>query len=112
MDASSSDVYGASFDWQINGQSQPSAFYDGPADLFFYSYDSGVTENVAATYESFAPYAVVHGQGGSVGSTGFTGCALSGAPGAPDSSAAASSLLAFALAMTGVVFARRKRASS
>jgi len=106
IDATSSDVYGASFDWRIDGQVQPSAYYDAPVDLFFYSYDSSISENVAATYETFAPYAVVHGQGGSVASTGFIGCALGGALG---TSGTSSSFLVLGLAIAGAFAARRKR---
>jgi hypothetical protein len=51
IDASSSEVYGASFGWTIDGQSQSSLFVGAPADLFFYNYDSTVTENLAATLE-------------------------------------------------------------
>jgi MYXO-CTERM domain-containing protein len=104
IDASSSEVYGASFAWKINGQTQSSLFVGGPADLFFYNYDGSVTEDVAASYEKYAPYAIVHGQGGSVGSTSNIGCSLTGGAGA-----GATSMLGLGLGIVAIAFARRRR---
>lgn len=100
------DVYGASFNWLIDGKPEVSAFIDGPADLFFYSYDSSVTEDVAPSYGSLTtPYAIVHGNGGSVGSTATAplACAVYGAPGGT-----ASPFFGVALGLVGLAFARRR----
>jgi hypothetical protein len=109
VDESSSEVYGASFNWLINGVAQV-AYEGGPADLFLYNFDGTVTETVAATFEGFDPSTVVHGQGGSVGSTSDVGCSLSGAPGTAatgDGLAAATGLM---IAMAGVLATRRRAA--
>jgi MYXO-CTERM domain-containing protein len=107
VDATSVDVYGASFNWKINGQTQASAWTGGPSDLFFYTYDDSVTETVAAAYETFAPSAVVHGQGGSVGSTSNVGCSSS--PGGGSSSA---TLPLFGLLLGAGLLVRRARRRS
>jgi len=104
-DATSAEVYGASFDWSINGVSQSSVLVGGPADLFFYSFDPTTIETVTAAYEGFAPSSVVHGHGGYVGSTANVGCALARAPGVDGASSAA----AFGLALAGLASARRRR---
>ncbi len=116
VDATSTDVYGASFSWLVDGQpswsSQPgdggfvesnNIGAEGPADLFFYTFDSTVIETVAASYDSFTPRLQIHGQGGSVGSTADVGCNV-GAPGAGGTSAAG-----IALALAFVLAARRRR---
>jgi hypothetical protein len=105
IDSTSAEVYGASFNWLINGAAQSSLYGDGPADLFFYSYDSAVTEDVTASYDNFSPYAIVHGNGGSVGSTATSlGCSLSSGPG---TFAGWSGMLGLALAL-GVTAGRRR----
>ena len=106
LDATSAEVYGASFDWTINGQTNASLYGDGPADLFFYPFDPAVTEEVAASYEGFSPYARVHGTGGSVGSTSQLGCSLSRSPGGPGGS---TTMFGLALAIGGAALVRRRR---
>jgi hypothetical protein len=107
VDATAADVYGASFDWSVSGDADAggSAAWGGPADLFFYNYDSSVSETVRATYDGFSPSTVVHGQGGSVGSTGDVGCTVGRAPGPGGTSAG----MIAAFALTGIAFARRAR---
>jgi len=106
--SNSADIYGGSFIWLINGQpAQQSIFSDGPADLFFYSYDASVTEDVTASFDQFSPYAIVHGTGGTVGSTASNlGCSVSRTHGARGS---LSPLCGIAVAM-GLALSRRRRA--
>jgi MYXO-CTERM domain-containing protein len=111
-DANATDVYGASFNWFVTGPGEDGGLAseglgnEGPADLFFYTYDPSVSETVTASYESFSPSATVHGHGGSVGSTAsFDMCSLGRAPGAGGTSSAA----ALGLALAGAFVARRRR---
>jgi hypothetical protein len=89
VDETSTEVYGASFSWRVDGQasweSQPadggfvdssSAVGSQPADLFFYTFDPSATETVAAELDGFAPQIIVHGHGGTVGSTAEVGCSV------------------------------------
>ncbi len=107
VDQGSNDVFGASFNWSIDGQSQASqtAWLQGPADLFFYTFDGTVAETVSAAYDGFSPSAVIHAQGGSVGSTADVGCAVAGAPGSP----ASSTMAGLGLALAAALCARRRR---
>ena len=122
IDANEDSVYGASFDWAINGETQPvydttTSFDAGssgddavqvqqPNDLFFYTFDASALETVEATFEGFTQSMDVHGQGGSVGSTATqVACSLSGAPG---TSGGAPAFAGLVLAMAGLVLARRR----
>jgi hypothetical protein len=120
VDSTAADVYGASFNWSTNtngnaqsAQNQESdsdagiVWGGGPADLFFYDYESGSSETVTASYDGFSPSVVVHGQGGSVGSTANVACAVGVAPGSGGGGASWPAL--GALVFAGVAFAKRRR---
>jgi hypothetical protein len=112
VDATAADVYGASFDWSIVGQTdggQPTqGFSSGPADLFFYNYDAAATETVIASYDGFSPSATVHGQGGSVGSTANVGCSIGVAPGTPSGGGVPGIIVAIALGGIAAAAGRRR----
>jgi hypothetical protein len=112
VDATAANVYGASFDWSIDGVNAggggSALDAEDPTDLFTYQYDSSVSETVSASYDGFSPSIVAHGQGGSVGSSADVGCSVSGSPiPAPWSPAAATALALAGLA--GAVRTSRSR---
>jgi hypothetical protein len=110
VDQTADDIYGVSFTWSANGQDESAGLLgegEDPADLFFYTFNSSVSETVVASFDSFSPSTVVHGVGGAVGSTGYVGCSASGAVGTGGTSAA----FALALAASGMLAARRRRPS-
>jgi MYXO-CTERM domain-containing protein len=108
VDGQANDIYGVSFDWEINGVSTSAATFGGPTDLFAYNYDSSVTESVEAQYDGFSPAVTVHGKGGTVESTADVGCSVSGTPGKGSTSPLA--LLFGLTVLAGVAVTRRKRA--
>jgi hypothetical protein len=106
VDATSADVYGAHVDWFVNGDVPEGLVTDGPADLFFYSFDSAGTQTVTASCDPFSASTTVSAPGSRAVSTASAGCTLTGATrgyGGPFS------LAAIALAAAGVARRGRRR---
>ena len=106
IDATLADVYGARFDWFVNGEVPEGGVADGPADLFFYSFDSAGRETVTASFNPFTVSMSVSAPGTGVRPTASAGCTLTGAGG---SSGTPFSLAGLGLAMAGVARATRRK---
>ena len=70
VDSAGNNVFGASYDWTVNGKSLDDYTTSGPTDLLVYHYKPSVTEKVGASLASFSPTTEVHGTGAMVESTG------------------------------------------
>ena len=110
VDANAANVYGASFDWSVNGLAAPIIYASsGPSDLFEYTYNPSASETVGAAFESFSPTTVVRGQGGIVDSTADQmACAVRRATGTGGTGGVAAVMVGIGLIAAG----RRRRKAS
>jgi hypothetical protein len=108
FDAQGSDIYGASFQWQLGGAALGPAPGNQPSDVFAYQYKGGATEIVTTSLDGYTSSLPVHGAGGTVSSSEATGCSIARTSGTRGEQAGTLGLVLCA----ALAFAGRRRRSA
>ncbi|MGD0527150.1 MAG: hypothetical protein ABSE49_18555 [Polyangiaceae bacterium] len=110
-DTQGADVFGASFDWEVNGSplTAQSTFAGGPTDMLTYQYDPSTSETIGDSLASYSSTTTVHGGPATTALTSSTdtvGCSVARGVGA---GGGAGAVALFAMAVVGMASRRRGR---